>query len=159
MKLEKAKKIADKYLELLKPYCQRIKIAGSIRREVPEVKDIELVCVPKDIVGFSSVVNKLEKVKGSPTGKYTQRILPEGIKLDLFMASKENLGNIFLIRTGSWQFSKWIMGTKVREAGLQQKDGFLWRGSEKINCLEEKDLFDLIGVPYVEPRLRSMRNE
>lgn len=30
----------------LEPYCERIEVAGSIRRRKPEVKDIELVAVP-----------------------------------------------------------------------------------------------------------------
>jgi len=105
MKIDEAKKIADKYVEILKPYCLRIEIAGSIRREKPEVGDIELIAIVKDIKKFSKEVNKLEKVKGNPTGKYTQRILPEGIKLDLFMANIRNWGLIFAIRTGSARYS------------------------------------------------------
>ena len=41
MKLAKAKAIADKYVALLAPFCDRIEIAGSIRREKEEVGDIE----------------------------------------------------------------------------------------------------------------------
>ena len=40
-------------------------------------------------------------MKGEPTGKYTQRRLPEGLTLDLFMADANNWG---LILAGSdWQ--------------------------------------------------------
>jgi len=75
MKLEEAKKIAEKYLNLLKPYCLRAEIAGSIRREKPEVKDIEIVCIRNEsqINEFSKMVNSFGKViKGKPTGKYMQ---------------------------------------------------------------------------------------
>ena len=105
MKIDEAKQIAEKYLNLLKPYCWRIEIAGSIRREKSEVKDIEIIAIPLNLVRFSNEVNKLEKVKGNPTGKYTQRILPEGIKLDLFMANDKNWGLIFVIRTDSARYS------------------------------------------------------
>ena len=37
-------------LESLSPYCKVIDIAGSVRREKPEVKDIEIICVPKVII-------------------------------------------------------------------------------------------------------------
>ncbi len=47
MQLDKALEIAEKTKELLAPYCERIEIAGSIRRKKPEVKDIELVAIPK----------------------------------------------------------------------------------------------------------------
>ena len=49
MQLEKAEKIARKYVDLLAPFCERIEIAGSTRRKKPEVGDIEIVCIPKQI--------------------------------------------------------------------------------------------------------------
>src|ERR1700750_2314871 len=39
--------IAQKLIERIKPYCVRAEIAGSIRRCKPEVKDIEIVAIPK----------------------------------------------------------------------------------------------------------------
>ncbi|NJD23354.1 MAG: hypothetical protein FIA82_11915 [Melioribacter sp.] len=97
-------------------------IAGSIRREKKESGDIEIVCMPKNILiddpermftqtlvrhpEFVKIINSLEKVKGDAEGKYTQRILPEGIKLDLFTATPDNWGYILAIRTGPEGFSK-----------------------------------------------------
>ena len=45
MKHAEAKAIAEKYLLQLRPFSRRIEIAGSIRREKPEVKDIEIVMI------------------------------------------------------------------------------------------------------------------
>lgn len=42
-----AEPLAARLAELLEPACVRIEIAGSIRRQRPDVKDIELVCVPR----------------------------------------------------------------------------------------------------------------
>ena len=155
MEIKKARDIAEKYLNLLRPYCYRIKIAGSIRRNKSEVKDIEIVVIPSDLINFTYEVVKLGKIKGEPIGKYTQRRLPEGINLDLFIADKENWGNIFLIRTGNWQFSKYIMGVKVKQVGLEQRKGYLWKGSERISCFEERDVFNLLGINYIEPKDRN----
>lgn len=47
MNLDYAKQIAEALIEELRPYCERISIAGSIRRGKQEVKDIEIVAVPK----------------------------------------------------------------------------------------------------------------
>jgi DNA polymerase/3'-5' exonuclease PolX len=188
MRLEEAKQIAEKYLNLLKPYCWRIEIAGSIRREKPEVKDIEIVVLlsefdlefdtdehqmPRDLVGFSYEVNKLEKVKGEPTGKYTQRMLPEGIKLDLFMANEKNWGLIFAIRTGSAEFSHKVLARGWVRAGYKSVNGMLRQNcflqelvdknktqifGQIIDVREEIDLFNLIGVPYIEPKLREVKD-
>jgi DNA polymerase/3'-5' exonuclease PolX len=163
VKLEEAKGIADKYVEILRPYCLRIEVAGSVRREKPEVKDIEIVAIPIALIGFSNEVNKLEKVKGKSTGKYTQRILPEGIKLDLFMANIRNWGLIFAIRTGSAEFSHKVLARGWVKKGYHSVGGMLYRDEgeideEEIEVREEQDLFDLIGVPYIEPKLREANN-
>ncbi len=155
MRLNEAKAIAEKYQNLFKPYCSRIEIAGSIRREKPEVGDIELIVIVKDLEGFSKEVNKLQKVKGEPTGKYTQRILPEGIKLDLFMANERNWGLIFAIRTGSAEFSHKVLARGWVRVGYKSINGMLVKDGREIEVREEKDLFDLIGIPYVEPKFRN----
>lgn len=109
MYLATAKKIADTVVELLKPHCIRIEIAGSIRREKEICGDVEIVAIPKPYdtglfaSGIASVVNQWEKVKGEleyGKTKYTQRILPESIVeakgktvyLDLFFAQEGNWG-------------------------------------------------------------------
>lgn len=90
-----AHSIAVRVLELLRPHCIRCEIAGSIRREKSEVRDIEIVAIPKPYQtglfqdGIAEIVSQWQKVKGEleyGKTKYTQRILPEGIKLDLFFA-------------------------------------------------------------------------
>ena len=105
MKFEEAKEIAEKVKKVLEPELLRCEIGGSLRRQKPEIRDIELVAIPKpDRTELARIVNKWEKVRGEPTGKYTQRNLPSGIKLDLFFATEENWGAILLIRTGDWEF-------------------------------------------------------
>ena len=165
MELAEARQIAEKYVQILKPCCERIEIAGSIRREKPEVKDIEIVCIARhgqwenQIEGYIKLMKRNGDWKILKNGcKYKQIILPEDIKLDLFIANKENWGNIFLIRTGSMEFSKWIMGTRTRQVGLRQKDGYLLRGEERIHCLEEIDVFKLLKMAWIEPWERERKN-
>lgn len=45
--LNEAMRAAERVVELLRDGCERIEIAGSIRRASVDVKDIEIVCVPK----------------------------------------------------------------------------------------------------------------
>lgn len=171
MKLKEARQIAEKYVEILKPFTERIEMAGSIRRKKPEVRDIEIVCIakvepinnlftnqdtsyrPLDVFITHHKPQNWKLIKNGV--KYKQILLPEGIKLDMFIANKENWGNIFLIRTGSMEFSKWVMGIRTRQVGLRQKDGYLLRGEERIHCLEEIDVFRLLKMKYVEPKYRN----
>ena len=161
----KAYKIAVEILEQLKPHCLRIEIAGSIRRKKKDIGDIELVAIPLPYAtglfenGIASVVNKWEKVKGDleyGKTKYTQRILPEGIKLDLFFAEESNWGSVFAIRTGSAKFSHKVLANGWVRQGFRSEGGYLYRDGERYEILEEEDLFKLIGVKYVAPENRDL---
>ena len=118
----KAKKWADRVMELLSPHCDIIHIAGSIRRECTYVKDIEIVCIPKKVFeatdlfgggelkiskGFIDTVEQMKEsiVKGKFGGRYMQVILRGGIKMDLFTPEKEDYYRQLAIRTGSADYS------------------------------------------------------
>ena len=160
MELERAGIIAENCVAILKPLCERIEIAGSIRRRRPIVGDIEIVCIPrgKEMYSFVETVNKWYKLKGEPTGKYTRRLLPEGIKLDLFIANRDNWGLIFAIRTGNAKFSHEVLAIGWKKKGFESRNGILFKpDATKIFIREEKELFDLIGIPYVVPEMREIR--
>jgi DNA polymerase/3'-5' exonuclease PolX len=162
MQYQQALHIAEKTKAALAPFCHRIEIAGSIRRKKPEVKDIELVAIPKPFQtglfsdGIASVVNQWEKVKGQMPCKYTQRILPEGIKLDLFFAEPGNWGMIYALRTGSAEYSHRILAHGWVVRGYKSIDGYLYQLGKKYETREEIDLFNRISVPYVDPEFRNI---
>lgn len=153
--------IAERVKAALAPHCERIEIAGSIRRQRPQVSDIEIVAIPKPYQvglfasGIAPIVNEWQKVKGELPCKYTQRILPEGIKLDLFFAEPGNWGYIMAIRTGSAAYSK-MLAQSWRKRGYQGENGYLTHKSRRINTKTEQDLFLYAGVTYVEPEKREI---
>jgi DNA polymerase/3'-5' exonuclease PolX len=163
--LAEAEAIALKVLEQLKPYCIRAEIAGSIRRKKADCGDVEIVAIPLPYStglledGIASVVNKWTKIKGEMNygkTKYTQRILPEGIKLDLFFAEEGNWGSVLAIRTGSADYSHKVLANGWVRQGFKSEGGYLFRDGERYEVREEKDLFKLIGVRYVEPEDRNL---
>lgn len=161
MKLTEIKKIADKYVELLRPYCDKISVAGSIRREKPDCRDIEIVCCVNLAFcqEFVDTVRKWEKVKGEPIGAYTQRLLPEGIKLDLFIATKDNWGLQLAIRTGSAEFSHKVLANGWCKKGYRSEGGILYKDGKPTYIREEKELFKLLGIEYIEPQNRHWGKE
>jgi DNA polymerase/3'-5' exonuclease PolX len=164
-------KIAEKYKSLLDPHCIRIEIAGSVRRMKIDCRDIEYVIIPKpyDVglfeSGIAMIINQWQMVKGDLPGKYTQRILPEGIKADIFFATEENFGLIYLIRTGSADFSRRIANRWV-DRGYHSFEGNLYytgsrttvkydiKKGKKIYTPTEIDVFNICGLPYIEPWAR-----
>jgi len=161
MEYQKAKQIADRVLQKLKPHCHRIEIAGSVRRKKANPNDIEIVAIPKpygvDLFesGIATIVNQWGKVKGVLPCKYTQRILPEGIKLDLFFATVDNWGLILAIRTGSAEYSHKVLATGWVKQGYKSSNGILIKDGDEYHIKEEIDLFNLLGLKWIDPQFRG----
>lgn len=196
----KAKRLADRIVDILKPFCDRIVIAGSIRRECILCNDIEVICSPYHTVregigdlfnkseervidiGFVKKVNEWNKVKGEPTGRYTQRELPGGVILDLFIPQRHDWGRQVAIRTGSAFFSKvklaarWSrMGWKGTKDGLRRtqqcrKGSGGWDVVPAILATQEeiilppefpteKSFWDFLELEYVPPQDRNWQDK
>jgi DNA polymerase/3'-5' exonuclease PolX len=178
MKYDEAIRIAEGVKAKLDVHCERIEIAGSVRRRKLEVGDIEIVAIPRSFIeapdllmpdsgvrrrsrGFALTVCGLGRiVKGNPReGKYIQieTRAADGpvIKIDLFTATAENWGLIYAIRTGSAQFSHSVLACGWVSHGYHSEGGMLRRKSGEVVAVpEERDLFRLAGVAWVEPEAR-----
>lgn len=174
--------LADQLLAQLAPACERIAIAGSIRRRKASVKDIELVAIPKQIpsgdlfgdVMKSALDDLLEaeiaagrlawNVQHKGNGpRYKCLWLPDAdLAVDLFLADVDNWGNQLVIRTGDGNFTKRLVTSSrfggCMPDGLRQRDGYLCRGDERLPCPTEEAFFAAIGVsPVPTPEERSTR--
>lgn len=183
MKLEQAERIGGELIELLRPSCVRICLAGSIRREKAEVGDIEIVAVPHytDVATgklfatdetrtsmLETMIQSLRKnnTLGDPPrkcdGPKHKKVIYEGAKIDLFIVTPPaDWGNILAIRTGPAEFSHMLV-TQRRLGGAMpedryQADGALWDlHGNKIPCENEGDFFAAIDVPHWDPPLRTL---
>lgn len=175
MKLEDAILLAVQWQARLMPYCERVEIAGSVRRKKPEVHDIEIVAAPMETEIFDPWTGELKPFiplydaiwnsqenwsftlkKNGP--RFKQLDLGE-ITVDLFIVLPPAMwGVIYAIRTGPAEFSHWLVTTKQKGGALPSylkvRDGALWHGDEVIQTPEEKDFFRAIGVEMVRPEER-----
>jgi len=166
--------IADELLRTLRPSCERIEIAGSIRRAKKEVKDIELIAIPlfmPDLFGETLLDHSLDVFDWASVGdlkagghKMKKVALHAGINLDLFIVTPPaQWGVQMVIRTGPAEFSQWMVTKKSIGGALPDhcfvKDGAVWDGRDgsKFNLPEEKDFFRLCGLNWLEPALREAR--
>jgi DNA polymerase/3'-5' exonuclease PolX len=176
MKYEDMLSIATRLKDRLAPFCDRIEIAGSIRRKKPDCGDVELVCIPKrvqaglfdeDMItdpGFAKEVEKLPAVKGSPQGKYTQRTITfdrKEVKIDIFMTRHSIWGSIFAIRTGSADFAHYSLAKRWLRQGWNSEEGVLVhaQSKERMAFEEEDELFAFLGLPFIQPEDRDAKGE
>lgn len=180
VQLQQAQEIALKVLEHITPSLQRGEVAGSIRRRKDIVGDIEIVAISEDRLGLLTLLSDCgllikPGVPGvvpwnpKPDAKYIRLRLMEGMNLDLFMASPENWGGLFLMRTGSGAdlngnsfngftpgiFSRW---KKLSGGGRMTNCMPTMPTGEQLWIPEEQDFFDLLEMDFVPPELRTSKN-
>jgi DNA polymerase/3'-5' exonuclease PolX len=119
MTYEKARKLAIEAGERLKPYCEIIKIAGSVRRRKYDIKDIELICIPHKAVltssdlfgqsttqtiisdGYITEVKRLGSILNGQFGGRYMRVKFRDTFIDIFTPQAYDFWRQYVIRTGS----------------------------------------------------------
>lgn len=172
---------AELLVSLWRASCQRIEIAGSIRRGKPDVGEIEIVAIQRRyeltarldawLAAGTCEVRVNKRGNRLAWGDKYRALTWQGIPVDLFLTTPDQWGLILLIRTGPGSvelgFERWPGGanqylvTQCDRGGalpddLRVADGRLWRGDRVIPTPEENDFFQVVGLPYVEPDKRSM---
>lgn len=195
MHITQATAIAGDLLERLYPHCEKLAIAGSVRRGKPDVGDIEIVCLPKklilkDLFGwdegvvvdhkFCDLVKSLGTIEiGKTDGRYMRILLPQGIKLDLFMPQPDDFWRIMAIRTGSSEYSSTVLATAWKKLGWcgvsphglrrihdceeikHEGKASTWKlvnpdGDRPPVWQSEEELFAWLQLPWVEPKYREI---
>lgn len=166
--------IARRLRALLAPACERVEIAGSLRRCKSEVGDIELVCIPRrapNLLGepgesilsgllLALLQDGLLLPAGKNGPKYKQFYWGElpALQVDLFITTPEEWGVRFALSTGSAEFNRRLVTTR-QQGGLlpscyEIRDNRVWFRNTVLPTPEEADLFKLIGG-WVSPEERA----
>lgn len=170
-----ARNVAQRFIKYLTPYVKVISVAGSVRREVEFVGDIDIVCTASD--EFSMAKAFPEGFKGLVmNGTRLKRFkYPEsGIQIELHITTIADYGRILAIATGSSSFSHGLAMQWNRRGhcgtpdGLRLKrecdhKGSAWRiKPEYKSCptlppifSTEEQFFAFIGADYIHPTARS----
>jgi len=157
MLLHEALSIAEDIMEYLMPYCERIAVAGSIRRMKELVRDIDILAVSgHDLIRKFCEHPDVEKVLMA--GDVRASVIIRGKQVDLRLIPIESWGAALQYFTGSKahniklrQITK-SMGYKLSEYGL-------FRGSEMIAGSDEEDIYQALGMQWIPPELREDKGE
>lgn len=153
--------------ECLAPLCQRVEIAGSLRRRTTEVSDIEIVALPAPPgrVTFGETVTLDRWVRSNAAlvtrngDRYKQFQWPgAGSVIDLFICTPETWAVNLMIRTGSADFTRWMVTARslggACPAGFTFKDARLHHGPMPVITPEEEDVFLALGLQMIPPEKR-----
>lgn len=162
IKLSTAEQYALPFVEYLKqdPHVKKIEIAGSFRRKQETVGDIDILVTCR---GCSSVVDRfvnyedVDEVIAKGEGRSTV-ILKSGIQVDLKVVPEKSYGAAMQYFTGSKEHNINIRklakqkNWKVNEYGL-------FDGDKYIAGKTEEEIYNKLGLPYIEPELRGNGEE
>jgi DNA polymerase (family X) len=155
-----AREIAEALRET--PAAGRIEIAGSARRWAETCKDIDLVATATDPAALIEALaeHALVSEERAAGDGGAQVLTHAGIKLDLRIVPEENFGNLLQHFTGSAEHNVQLReralgrGLSVSEHGVAKTEG------KKVHRFtEEAGVYELLGLPYIEPELREGRGE
>lgn len=172
-----ALKVAKELCDRLKPHCEKLIVAGSLRRRKAEVGDVEILYVPRmeerpmDLISTQSVsladeeisrmlddgtlTKRQSKTGGTAWGdKNKLAVHRSGMPVDLFRTVPESWWNYLVCRTGP-------ADSNTRIATEAQRRGYRWNpyGIGYTNLADgtvtamdsEEAVFDFVGLPYAQP--------
>ena len=144
----------------LEQFAIRAELAGSYRRGVPFIGDMDVVIIPvQTIIEMTPDARELfDKIDILP-GKRTSIVLEsnEGpVQCDFYIATLEDWGAQMLTWTGSALMNQIMRGT-AKKKGYKLNQYGLWntQTNERIAGENENEIFDKIGMRRVAPEERN----
>jgi DNA polymerase (family 10) len=156
--------VATYLLEGLKTNCPEVldaTVAGSLRRMRSTIGDIDLLAsseAPAAVMRAFAGLPPVAEVLLSGQTKTTVR-LHNGLQVDLRVLEPAHWGAALQYFTGSQAHN-----VRIREMAQKQdlslsEYGFKQQGGGEILCPEEADVYEALGLPWIEPELREDRGE
>jgi DNA polymerase (family 10) len=162
LSLNEAEKIANQIKTAVCVHCERLEVAGSIRRKKPLVHDIDFVAVAKNDAEWKKISEKLKRMKAKPGcagSSIIKAYLPcqNGLfQVDIYRAKPSTFGVHLLIRTGSAEHNMWLAGYAISKGmRLKYSEGLIKEG-RAVAGADEKGVFTALGLPCPAPTHREI---
>ena len=152
--------------------ANRIEIAGSARRWTETCKDLDLIATTDDPPALVEALatHGLSAESGRGGDAAASVLTHSGLKVDLRIGTEETFGNLLQHFTGSAEHNVELReralarGFSVSEHGITEQpapeaEPRSRRRSRVHRFAEEAEVYELLGLPYIEPELREGRGE
>ena len=142
--------------------ASRVEVAGSVRRRLEIVKDIDLVASsekPAELSAWFRTLGEVEDVIGSGATKTSVRFF-DGLAADLRVVSEDAFPAALLYFTGSKEHNTALRG-RAKRRGLLLNEYGLYRqnGTERIPADSEEEIYRALGLAWIPPEIRENTGE
>lgn len=144
------------------PADARVELAGSVRRMVDGVKDIDLVATTSEPEALAATLGELEEIESvSSSGQAGARARTHsGLAVDLRIVAAEQRGNLLQHFTGSGAHNAALREAAVRNGLHVSEYGILDDATGITHAYAtEEEVYAKLGLVYIEPELRENRGE
>jgi len=158
--------LADSYVQpllsyLLKgPKVDRVIAAGSYRRAMETVGDIDLVATAahgEPVIKYFTQYDEVAKIVAAGSTRATVA-LRSGLQVDLRVVPAQSYGSALLYFTGSKAHNIAIRRLG-QERGLKINEYGVFRGRKRVAGKTEEEVYRAVDLPYIEPELREDHGE
>ena len=142
------------------PALGKISLAGSLRRRKETVRDIDILVTstnPAHIMDSLADCNRVNSVLSRGDTKMRVR-LGTGLELDLRVVTDDSYGAALQYFTGSKEHNIRIRKRAI-ERGLKVNEYGVFQDNERIAGKNEKDVYEVLDLTWMEPELREDRGE
>ena len=142
-------------------YVLSVEIAGSIRRRKETVGDIDILVTtnkPLDVMEYFSSIDLVDDVVVKGPTKSTVRLKENGIDVDLRAFDDESFGSALMYFTGSKETNVELRRIAISK-GLKLNEYGVFKGDNLLAGCTEEEVFQSLGMSYIEPELRENTGE
>ncbi len=138
----------------------KVAVAGSYRRKKETIGDIDILVTGrkgKEIVEYFTNYEDVEDVDSKGETKSTV-ILRTGMQIDLRVVEDKSYGAALLYFTGSKEHNIRLRNLAI-EKGLKINEYGVFKKEKQVAGETEKEIYNLLNMPYIEPEIREARGE
>jgi DNA polymerase (family X) len=140
----------------------RLEVAGSLRRKLETIKDIDFVCSclegdREEVMDyFVAYPKKISMISNGDTKSAIT--LESGMNCDFRLVDDESFPFLLHHSTGSKDHNTELR-SYAKFIGLKMNEYGLFKGEDRIDCADENEIFDNLNMEYIPPELREAMGE
>ncbi len=166
--LPKVKDVSEKLRNLKE--VQKIDVAGSVRRLKETIGDVDFLVIsdkPEKVMDFFVSLPGIIKIWGRGKTKASVRLregfdphtkFGVGVDMDIRVVPSKSYGSALQYFTGSKEHNI-VLRRIAMNKGLKLSEYGLFRGPNRIAGRTEEEIYEALGIDYIEPEMRENQGE
>ena len=131
---------------------------GEIRRFLETVGSVDLVAtVGDEFSPVAGLADHLQQIQENAPGQFTG-VTEDGFAVRVWAVPPSETVAAILWSTGSDDHLR-ALGERAASIGLRLDESGLWRGDARVECADERAVYEALGCQWVPPELREGEDE